>query len=474
MLENRSFDNLVGWLYWKDGNRPPINIPPKAIPTYDGLAPGMWNPDSKGNKVPVTYGTSGTNLWNVPSPDPQELFDHMNYQLFGTQTPPVGAAPTMMGFVQDYATVKGNSNPNAIMECYSPEQTKVLSTLARNYAICDRWFASAPCQTWPNRAFVHAGTSCGRVNNCNNNEDDCVPDPLYYDTRTIFNFLQDIGKGWKVYNDSWLMSLTRAQFIEHLGDPFWEGHFKSFSDFVKDAKAGTLPAYSFVEPSFLKALPTDAPPNDEHPPHDVRLGEKFLYDIWVAVSTGKRWNETLLVITYDEHGGIFDHTKPPNTAVRPDNSKPQEPFDFRRYGVRVPTVVVSPYIEAGTVFRSASASVEYDHTSILATLRDWVDPTGKYSSKFLASARIKAAPKLDMLLTRATPRKDVPVIQPTAVPSVDTTPLDTPLNSMQKAVIAATVAQKRGVKPGDAAIRSEVYEQLKTVADAQRYLAAMR
>jgi phospholipase C len=391
------------------------------------------------------------------------LFDHIKVQMFQTSQ-----TPTMLGFVQDYATVTGNPNPNSIMECFTPEQVPVISALAKSYAICDRWFASVPCETWPNRAFVHAGTSSGRVNNCDGTEDNCVPDPFYYHTRTIFNFLEDIGKSWKVYNDSVLISLTRAQFITQLGNPLLDGHFQSFGQFRKDALAGTLPAYSFVEPSFL------VQPNDQHPPHDVRPGEHLLYDVWTAVSRGKHWKNTLLVITYDEHGGCFDHVKPPDTAIKPDKSKPQEPFDFHRYGVRVPTVVISPYIDAGTVFRSGSAAVEYDHTSILATLRDWVDPIGEHQRKMLKSARIKVAPKLDMVLTRATPRTDLPQIPPP--PDLNLAPAEfavaeeIPLNSIQKAIIAASVTQHRGAEPGDLSIRREVHERAKTHGDALRFL----
>lgn len=462
MLENRSFDNMVGWFYSSQGNQPPVNLPPTPAPTYDGLTPDLWNPDAFDQRVPVGQGASEQKWWLVPTPDPDEMFDHIKFQMFQTSQ-----TPTMMGFVQDYAKVKDNKHPNSIMECFTPEQVPVISALAKNYAICDRWFASAPCQTWPNRAFMHAGTSCGRVNNCDGIKDNCVPDPLHYNSRTIFNFLEDIKVSWKVYNDSVLMSLTRAQFITQLGNPFLEGHFHSFGQFRKDALAGTLPAYSFVEPSFL------VQPNDQLPPHDVRAGERFLYDVWTAVSRGKHWNETLLVITYDEHGGCFDHVKPPDTAMKPDNSKPQKPFDFHRYGVRVPTVVVSPHIAAGTVFRSGSPEVEYDHTSILATLRDWKDPFGKHQEKMLKSARIKAAPKLDMVLTLADPRTDLPQIpQPQGLnlaPAKFAVTEETPLNSIQKAILAASVTQHRGAEPDDLSIRREV-ERVKTHGDAQRFL----
>lgn len=231
----------------------------------------------------------------------------------------------------------------------------------------------------------------GRVNN--------KPEPLY-DARTIFEALEDTGHTWRVYNDTILMSLVRLQF-PRLWDPLLQVHFRGLGELEEDAAAGTLPEYSFVEPSFQIL------PNDGHPPHDVGLGEQFLLRVWKAVSTGKNWNNTLLVITYDEHGGCYDHVQPP-AAKPPDSaSNPgEERFCFDRYGVRVPAVLISPYIEAGTVFRSA-ATVPYDHTSILATLRAWLQIP---EQQMPPSERVKEAPTFSNVLTRSAPRTDIPVI----------------------------------------------------------------
>jgi phospholipase C len=303
------------------------------------------------------------------------------------------------------------------MECYSPDQVSVISELARNYAVCDRWFCSTPNQTLPNRAFVHAGTSMGRANN--------KPQPLY-DAPTIFEVLQNTGHSWRVYNDTILMSLARLQF-PRLWDPLFQVHFRGIGELEEDAAAGTLPEYSFVEPSF------QIYPNDGHPPHDVGLGEQFLLRIWKAVSKGKNWNNTLLVITFDEHGGCYDHVEPP-VAKPPDSaSNPgEEGFRFDRYGVRVPAVFVSPYIEAGTVFRSLTA-VPYDHTSILATLRDWLSIP---QAKMLISARVKDAPTFAKVLTRSTPRTDLPSI---ALNAAATKPKRQFLahNDLQSAILSA-------------------------------------
>ena len=208
-----------------------------------------------------------------------------------------------------------------------------------------------------------------------------------------------------------------------------EGHFRGFSAFQADCASGNLPQYSFVEPDFVTAHA-----NDEHPPHDVLAGERFLLSIWQAVSGSPAWNETLLVITYDEHGGCYDHVLPPSNAISPDSeSQPgREGFSFDRFGVRASAVMVSPYIQPGTVFRSPTGT-PYDHTSVLATLRDWL---GIPAAVMLPSQRISAAPTLAQVLTLAAPRTDKPVITSAAGASV-ATPLSAPANDLQKSMVAA-------------------------------------
>src|SRR6266705_5705485 len=432
MMENRSFDNLLGFLYADVGNRPPANIPapsPGGQPTFDGLVDAspespFWNPSNTeyftANAPPVTVfatkGTTGANPFLAPDHDPHEEFDHITFQVLGPQG---WTGPKMMGFLVDYITTDPGhpENANQLMECYSPEQVSVISQLARNYAVSDRWFCSTPNQTLPNRAFVHAGTSMGRVSN--------KPDPLY-DAETIFEVLEDTGHRWKVYNDTILMSLARLQFPQ-LWDPLLQPHFHGMGEFEEDCRDGTLPEYSFVEPSF------QLEPNDAHPPHDVSLGEQFLLRVWKAVSGGKEWESTLLVITFDEHGGCYDHVEPP-PAVPPDAAKdPETGFSFDRYGVRVPTLLTSPYIEAGTVFRSPT-EVPYDHTSILATLRDWLQIPAE---KMLTSKRVAKAPTFANVLTRTTARTDLPEIAPACVPKKATVPFSVRLNDLQAVMITA-------------------------------------
>ncbi len=238
--------------------------------------------------------------------------------------------------------------------------------------------------------------------------------------------LEDAGHSWRVYNDTILMSLARLQFPQ-LWDPLLQPHFRGMGEFEEECREGTLPEYSFVEPSF------QIEPNDEHPPHDVSLGEQFLLRVWKAVSGGKEWESTLLVITFDEHGGCYDHVEPP-PAVPPDaaSNPGEEGFRFDRYGVRVPTVLISPYIEGGTVFRSPS-DVPYDHTSIMATIRDWLQIPAE---KMLSSARVEKAPTFGNVLTRAAARTDLPPIALAGAATKPTTRYFA-VNDLQEAMLIA-------------------------------------
>jgi phospholipase C len=407
MLENRSFDNMCGWLY-KPGTTPqPSQVLPESNPPqpFDGLKSSDFNPVSElyftGQSTETYPVFDQANATNMPDPDPEEGFDNVTYQLFGPEAPTPTPKWPNLGFVINYAKVTGTNIPVQIMEPFSTAQVPVISALATNYAISDAWFSSVPTETWPNRAFFHAGTSNGNVDN------GTIPNPFDWDVRNIFNVLEDIGANWRVYHDTVIVpSLTWLMFPN-----LWIyslDRFSGFDTFKSDCASGNLPQYSFIEPSFL------VDPNDEHPPHDVIAGEQFLYDIWQAVSQSPSWPETLLMITYDEHGGIYDHVHPPFGAATPDaKSNPgKEGFTFDRFGVRVPAILVSPWIQAGTVFRSPAptpTATPYDHTSMLATLRDWLSIPAE---KMLASERIAAAPTLEQVLTLEQARTDLPLIPP--------------------------------------------------------------
>jgi len=240
------------------------------------------------------------------------------------------------------------------MHYFTPDQVPVLSQLARAFGVCDRWHAAAPCQTWPNRFFAHTGTANGYVDN--------APTHFPYTMETVFNRLEEAKQSWRVYFHDIPQSATLARLW---GDVLT--HFRVFEqDFARDAASGKLPAYSFIEPRYFTAPALGLMPNDQHPPHDVSHGEALIAAVYNAVRGGSAWRNTLLIITYDEHGGCYDHVVPP--AAAPPGGQTPDGFDFATFGVRVPAVIVSPYVPKGSVIRPPGPT-PFDHTSIIATLR---------------------------------------------------------------------------------------------------------
>ncbi|WP_246793848.1 alkaline phosphatase family protein [Burkholderia perseverans] len=446
MFENRSLDTMLGWLY-PEGAAPQTVLPPGSSPAFNGVKPDMWNPSTH-RATPRTAGapdqpqagrpndgkpvfvTQSAASRYVPDPDPNETFINITEQILGPQSTDEIVEP-MHGFVLNYETTSTHDSTQ-VMQCHSEQQLPVMFALARAYAVSDAWFASVPSQTWPNRAFAQAGTSNGNVNNTTARPGSTgldLPDPFQWDVRTIFNVLQDVGESWAVYHDTLVVPpLTRTMFPQ-LWDEALSPNFQHFSAFEDACAAGSLPRFSFIEPSFV------IEPNDQHPPHDVKAGEHFLHRIWKAVSRSPAWNDTLLLITFDEHGGTFDHVLPPANAVSPDAASDpgDENFRFDRFGVRVPAILVSPYIAPGTVFRSP-IDTPYDHTSILATLRDWLAIP---NDSMLPSTRIAAAPTFEQVLTLSEPRTELPKISEPLLDFIHPSP-DAPINDLQLSLVSGS------------------------------------
>lgn len=425
MLENRSFDSMLGALY-------------AGRADFDGLKGNETNPWSRnGNAaVPVpiwnawTKPTPGPMPLCIPDPDPGELWTDINMQLFGAAVAPGDQVPTMQGFVSSYVAQAAPGKTylaDAIMHYYASSDVPVLSALASAYAVCDQWHASAPCQTWPNRFFVHTGTAGGYQNNS--------PPQFPYAMPTVFTRFNELGfkNGWKVYFHDIPQALTLADLWLH------PDHFHPYEDvFKEDAMAGDLPAYAFIEPRYFPDLTL---PNDQHPPHNVLLGEQLIADVYNTLRNAPTWEKTLLVITYDEHGGCYDHVPPP-LAIAPDGAPPTGPFAFDRYGVRVPAVIVSPYVAPGTILRALPGGnlphrgppYPFDHTSIIATLRQC------FKLGEPLTARDALAPDLGSALTLHDPTNNGPAqIDPPAyvpTPAEVATALDEPLNGTQQALHA--------------------------------------
>src|SRR5579862_6046297 len=356
MLENRSFDHMLGFLYADSGNVTPTGQ------AFEGLKGTESNSDGKGGTVNVyKIDPSGAYAYFTPGADPGEGYTATNSQLFGTAAAPNPAVATNSGFITDYAYTLGWQSKESgwsilpgtvatdIMGMFTPTMLPVLSGLARGFAVCDQWFSSAPTETLPNRAFACAGTSQGHM-------DDKTKT---FTAPSIFGLLTKHKLDWRIYGYD-ADPLTRMDFPDTTNAP--ETHFGLFKDFQAAAAAGTLPPYTFLEPSWSSTG------NSQHPNYNVALGEQLIHDVYYALRNGPNWSKTLLIITYDEHGGCYDHVAPPLGAVPPDDSAGEDGFDFKRFGVRVPTVLVSPLIAPGTVFRVPAHSVPLDHTSILKTV----------------------------------------------------------------------------------------------------------
>lgn len=385
MLENRSFDSMLGRL---DG----------AITGLDGLNPLAANVIGA-QSFPAGGNISTQSPMTVPTPDPGESFDDMNQQIFGDKNGRKNGLPaTMSGFAANYvAQKKPNStdiyDPAAVMYAYTEDQVHVLHTLAKSFAVSDRWFASAPCQTWPNRFFAHTGTCLGIVDN-----DKFMPaGEVPFSAPSIFASLQTANIPWGVY----FHDIPQSVLIKDVM-PYATEHYHTFDQFIVDAKTGVLPGYSFIEPRYFADIVTGAPPNDQHPPHNVSFAEQLIFDVYSAVRASPLWESTLLLITYDEHGGCYDHVPPPS-AVSPDGKvDAKSGFAFDSYGVRVPAVVISPWMAPGTVLRASDGSPPFDHTSIIRTVRDL------FGLSTPLTKRDETAPSLLPFLTLAAPTNGGP------------------------------------------------------------------
>src|ERR1700689_5297180 len=449
VLENRSFDHMLGFLYADSGNVSPTTKQP-----FEGLTGKESNSDATGTSVPVSALTATTpNVYFTPGADPGEGFLATNAQLFGAASPPSGSSATNTGFLTDFAeTLKGidahrpiisGTTASDIMEVFIPELLPVLSGLARGFAVCDHWYSSVPTETFPNRAFLCAATSQGHMN-------DGVAS---YTVQSIFGLMTAHNLSWKIYgyNEA---PLTRKNFPDTLSAP--ESSFGRFADFQYDAAAGTLPQYSFREPSW------GSTGNSQHPNYDVSLGEQLIQAVYNAVRGGPGWAQTLLFITYDEHGGLYDHVSPPSGATPPDATPGEFGFDFTRFGVRVPVVLVSPLIPAGTVFRVPAGTTPLDHTSVLKTIETrWGLPA--------LSARDAAAPDVGDVLSLAAARTDDPLAGVTAPTSTGANPAAAEVSHLQ--LMNAQLTSQLQV-PLSELNSAPLLAQQQTPADYDQYIEA--
>jgi phospholipase C len=359
MLENRSFDHIFGL---------------SGIPGIEGLRGDEFNLLDPSNPASEKFVVRRGGNYSVATGDgPGHSLADTNTQLFGVRdlpTPPPAARNS--GFVKAYAHNffnKVHRQPTStelqeVMCCFQPEQLPVISTLAKSFVLCDRWHASVPGPTMPNRAYLHAATSQGWAWNHNFQVD--------MTAKTIYESLEEAGKTWRVYYHDLNEVMQLYQKVKRSPKTM-----VPFADsFAADVDAGDVANYTVIIPCFLGKH--GSPVNSMHAPKDIRPGEKLIADIYGALRMNKAiWESTLFIVVFDEHGGYYDHVAPPsavnpdgkNSVPTPDPSHPHAepfptPFDFARLGLRVPAILISPWLPA-TVDHDL-----YEHASVAATLKE--------------------------------------------------------------------------------------------------------
>ena len=317
MMENHSFDNHLGALDRKG---------------VDGLTL------RDGRAAQYNVGADGEKVFAAPAPSTCQAGYHIS------QSWDASHQCWHNGANDGFAKVCG---PEA-MSYYTEQQLPFYYGLARTFPVCDRYFSSVMAQTYPNRRFLIAGSAFGQVGDPLPSPSD--PDPRPSGFGTVFDMLNAFGISWKDYFADLPTTGLFPYVVEQNPDKV-----RPVAEFFVDCAAGTLPSFSLVDPESFEG--------SEENPQDVQTGAYYAYQVINAVMQSPQWPSTLLILTFDEHGGYYDHV-PPQPAVRPDGVAPQVTDtygDLYSYtGFRVPTIVVSPWAKADHVSHTV-----YDHTSIL-------------------------------------------------------------------------------------------------------------
>ncbi len=328
MQENRSYDHYFGQLHYEGQPRA------RAVPK------NASNPDpTDATAVPIRI-FHKTNYCETADLDHSWSGTHREYD-----------GGRMDGFTRQNVD-STDPTGSRTMGFYDRVDLPFYYSLFSAFATSDRYFCSVLSQTFPNRFYLLAGTSFGHIRN-----DFPTGNPLTdFDQPTIFNLLDQAGVSWKIYYSQIAFALEFSYVRDNMA-----GKVVPVSDFTIDAQNGTLPSVSFIDPIFIGQADVE---NDEHPPSDVQLGQNFVAGIINTLFASPQWGQSALFLTWDEHGGFYDHVPPPAACV-PDDIPPMlqagdEPGAFDRYGIRVPVAVVSPFARP----RYVSHKV-YDHTSIL-------------------------------------------------------------------------------------------------------------
>lgn len=385
MMENRSFDHMLGYL----------SLPDEQGGRGRGDVDGLSGPDEnrneyEGEPYPITpFGESG--LTKVQDPC------HSGWCV-GQQM-----AHGMGGFVANYATTRAHQRPGDVMCYQTRDHVPVYDFLASEFAVCDRWFCSVPGSTWPNRLSSLTGEARSKDN----------PKVPLFDRRSFVHALRD-DVSWRWYSsDPGSLRLVDAAYRvghEHRFAYVEKPSLVQPRTFFTDAMSGSddFPNVAWVDPNFVD-LGGLLGANDDHPPTDAMAGQSLVLKIYQALSQSEIWKRSMLVVTYDEHGGFYDHVDPTDGRLPDEFTRRSE---FAHFGPRVPALVISPLVEPGSVFGSQQDDDRrflFDHTALIKTI---LLRFGNGTHDGLPD-RVGTSSHLGHLLTRASPRPVVEAPRPT-------------------------------------------------------------
>jgi len=385
MLENRSFDHMLGYLSLTGGRD-----------DVDGLQADMsnrWAEDGKEYKIVASQGTTlkkaqdPSHSWGSVHDQLKDGNAHFVDDYMKTRAPEAKRPPNQVAF------------PRNVMAYHTPDQVPVYDFLAENFCICDRWFCSVPGPTLPNRLYSIGGSSGGHKDG----------KPSLFNVHTFVRHLDKAHVSWSWFIHSpppmvWVADPEYALF--HGGSIAWFKNHEPwpwFHDtFMQRAANNKLPSVSWIEPLFVDVVGNAMPTNDDHPPSDIRAGQELVLSVYSALAHSEAWPRTMLVITYDEHGGFFDHVNPDKEVGKPKDDRAKDGFDA--YGPRVPAIVVSPWVEPRTSARDPDGDrIVFDHTSLIRTILERFCRHDDGSIPQMG-ARVNNANHLGHLLTRDAPR----------------------------------------------------------------------
>jgi len=407
MMENRSFDHMLGYLH--------LNYT-----KIDGLT-GKENNHYKADDPSSTDVKVNENGFNTGPDDPGHSWEDTAEQIYGYIIEPTKVGtPLMNGFVQN--ALRNKHSPENPLSMFTNKSVPILNTLAVEFGVFDRWFAALPGPTDPNRAFFMSGTSNGVITNFNG---------TLWNQQSYFDFLRKHNISWRAYyqDDPWAMMYFKDM---HAADNYQ--YVSTLDKFFTDLSEGNLSQFTVLQPRMTSAK---GAPTWQHPDASVEAGESLYKEIYEALRASPFWDKLAFIITYDEHGGFYDHVPPPQVGVPSPGEKAPNGFNFDRLGIRLPTLLISPWIPKNTVIGTATgptATSQYDSTSIIATVNkifnitDHMTPRDAWAGTFEKELLVLSVPRTDC----PTKLPNVPETTPEQLEAIRRLPLNDHLETQVK------------------------------------------